>query len=128
MSKKKDLLMSKKEIAKIRKEAEKQERLIKTQCSHQNHKGKLTIRPIGRNGEYVCDVCGEEFNMNQISAQDLHAAITVVHNAIQQCRSFADEEDDAKIIKALGETDYNITYVLNAMYKKTMQHLSLIHI
>lgn len=119
MSKKKDLEITKKDIARRRKEIEKEERLIKTQCAHQNHKGRLTIHPIGNRGEYQCDICGEEFNIQPISSQELSAAINVVHNAIQQCRAFADVEEDLKIIKALGETDYNITYILSPLYKKT---------
>lgn len=122
MSKKKDLMITKKDIAKRRKEIEKEERLIKTQCCHQNHKGKLTVFPIGNKGEYKCSVCGEEFNMNPISSNELKTAINVVHNAIQQCRSFADADEEAKIIKALGETDYNLTYVLDSLYRKTINH------
>lgn len=124
MGKNKDIMMSKKEIMRAKKETEKQERLIKSLCAHQKKNGKLAVRPIGNRGDYICEICDEEFNMNPVSSQDLQAAIQVVHNAIQQCRAWSDIESDEKIIRALGETDYNIGYVLPALYKKILTHYS----
>ena len=109
--------MSTKAIAKERKEIERREREIRSQCSHTNHKGDFVLDFFGNGSDARCKICGEEFNMDPINNQELKNAINVVHNAIQQCRSFSDACEDVNIVTMLGRADYNVTALLPALYR-----------
>jgi len=88
----------------------KEKKKIAIHCCHQNEKGKLKIYPYekGKTGDYQCKYCKTIFNMNHISKEELKDALSTLHNAIQQIRSFADCDKDEKIIMLLGELDFNL--------------------
>lgn len=92
----------------IRRQIEKESKKIVVECSHQNEKGKLKIHPINDRGDFECKYCKSRFNMNQIHRDTIDEAINVLHNVIQQTRCFSDIEEDDKIIRLLGELDYNL--------------------
>lgn len=107
MSKK--LLMQKMDkIKELEREVKKEKRKAIVECAHQNEKGKLKIHPVNEKGDYKCKFCEEEFNMNAISRAEIEDAVSTIHNAIQQIRCFSDPESDAKLIKLLGELDFNL--------------------
>jgi len=98
-------------IKELQKEAEKERRKAIIECAHQNEKGKLKIHPVNEKGDYECKYCEEQFNMNSISRSNIEDAIETMHNAIQQIRCFSDPEDDAKLVRLLGELDFNMQEV-----------------
>lgn len=112
------LHLTRKEIEKQRRAIEKQERLIRSQCTHTKHNGSLALELYSGTSEGRCTICGEEFNVAPISMAELQKSIQVVHNAIQQCRIFGDGSDDKKLVTLLGETDYNVTNIVHALYKQ----------
>lgn len=97
-------------IEKIRKDTEKELKKIVVDCAHQNEKGKLKIHPVGNpaDGNYECKYCKTRFNMNPIKDAELDTAIEIVHDAIQQIRCFSDYREDEKLIRLLGELDFNM--------------------
>lgn len=95
-------------IEQVRKEIEKEKKKIVVECAHQNEKGKLKISAVNEHGEYECKYCKQRFNMDPIKDGQLAGAIKVVHDAIQQIRCYSDIEEDTKLIRLLGELDFNI--------------------
>ena len=77
-------------------------------CAHQSKKGKLKL--INISGDmYKCKFCDVKFSLQPVSQAKLEDAIKVLHNVIQQIRSFSDQEKDVKLIRHLGEIDFNLT-------------------
>lgn len=92
----------------VRRELEKEKKKMAVQCAHQNDKGKLKIYAVNEHGEYECKYCHQRFNMNPISESELRESLKVAHDAIQQIRCYSDIEEDEKLIRLLGELDYNL--------------------
>jgi transposase-like protein len=108
------------ELTKIRdrkKEIEREEKKAMVKCPHQSRKGKIKIEPVNDKGDYKCKKCGATFSMNEVSEQEICSAADTLHNAIQQIRCFADIERDHKLIKFLGELDFNLREI-NTLYTK----------
>jgi uncharacterized Zn-finger protein len=95
-------------IEQVRKEMEKERKKIVVECAHQNEKGKLKIYPVNEKGEYECKYCKARFNMNPITETELETALKTAHDAIQQIRCYSDIDEDDKLIRLLGELDYNL--------------------
>jgi len=95
-------------IQEAQKQMEKETKKVLVECAHQNEKGKLKIYPVNEHGEYECKYCKQRFNMDIIKEHILDGSIKVVHDAIQQIRCHSDAEEDAKLIRLLGELDFNI--------------------
>jgi type III secretion system FlhB-like substrate exporter len=95
-------------IEQVRKEIEKEKKKIVVECAHQNEKGKLKIHSVNEHGEYECKYCKQRFNMDPIKEVKLTDAIKTVHDAIQQIRCYSNIEEDTKLIRLLGELDFNI--------------------
>lgn len=113
-------LSTKGRIADLRKQTEKLERMMRASCSHHNKKG-LYLDPTGEaEGEYMCRECGEKFSIAPITAANLGVALETVHNAVQQIRAYADNTNDAEVIKLLGELDYSMTNLVGPMYKQVI--------
>jgi hypothetical protein len=106
--KKKRFLDKLERIEEAQREFEKERKKAVIHCAHQNEKGKLKIRPINEKGDYECKYCRVVFNMNTISQADIKDACETLHNAIQQIRAFSDAEDDEKLVRLLGELDFNL--------------------
>lgn len=108
-------------IEQVRKELEKERKKIVVECAHQNEKGKLKIFPVNEHGEYECKYCKARFNMEPIKEGRLHESIKTVHDAIQQIRCYSDIDRDDKLIRVLGELDYNLQET-EELYKRTTDH------
>jgi uncharacterized Zn-finger protein len=109
-NKKKNLFRDKlNKIEQVRREMEKERKKIVVECAHQNEKGKLKIYPVNEHGEYECKYCKARFNMNPLSQADIKDASKVIHDAIQQVRCYSDPDEDEKLIRLLGELDFNLS-------------------
>lgn len=95
-------------IQQIEREVEKEKKKIVVECSHQNEKGKLKIEPIGDHGEFMCKICKVEFNMEKLPTETIEDASKILHDAIQQIRCYSDADRDSRLIRLLGELDYNL--------------------
>jgi coenzyme F420-reducing hydrogenase beta subunit len=93
----------------VRRELEKEQKKLVVECSHQNEKGKLKIYQINEQGEYQCKYCKQTFNMDPLSQADIKAATKIMHDAIQQVRCYSDPTEDEKLIRLLGELDFNLS-------------------
>lgn len=85
----------------------------KIPCSHTNENGKIKIRFLNEgNTKVQCKRCGSIFDFRTISMEDLRDAIGVIHNAINQIKALSDKPvEEKKLIKLLGEMDYNLINV-----------------
>jgi len=83
----------------------------------------LKIKPIDERGNFKCKDCSTEFNMNPIIREDLKRAIQILHDAIQQIRCFADPDEDGKMIRLLGEADFN-NEEIQRLYARTLDAYS----
>ena len=109
MGKKKNAFKEKlKTIEQVRRQMEKERKKIVVECAHQNDKGKLKIYPVNEFGEYECKYCKTRFNMNPIPSAELDEAIKTIHDAIQQISCYSDIDEDDKLIRLLGELDFNL--------------------
>jgi maltooligosyltrehalose synthase len=95
-------------IEQIQREIQKEKKKVVVECSHQNEKGKLKIHPVNDSGEYECKYCKARFNMNKLSEKEINGAVKMLHDAIQQIRCYSDMNQDDKLIRLLGELDFNL--------------------
>jgi hypothetical protein len=93
----------------VRRELEKEHKKLIVECPHQNEKGKLKISQVNEHGEYECKFCKQRFNMDPLTQTDIKAAQKILHDAIQQIRCYSEPESDDKLIRLLGELDYNLS-------------------
>ena len=100
--------ISQKAIEAQRKELNRLEKKVKIPCPHTNSKGKLRVNFLS-DKVVKCRICGAKFNIETIPMDTLDAAIRVVHDAINQTKSFSpDPKKEKDIITDLGEIDYNL--------------------
>lgn len=109
----------------IMKKAKKAQKEAVIECAHQKGNGKIKIKIINSQGDCRCPRCETEYNINPVSKRNAEEAYTVLHNMIQQARSFCDPEKESAKIRLLGEMDYNLSEflevydrMLNAFSKK----------
>ena len=105
---KKRLLEKLNEIEQLSRDIQKQRKRIVVECPHQNDKGKLKLEAIDDEGTYRCKFCKSTFNMTLIPRDKLNDAVETLHNALQQIRCFSDPRDEHKLIRIMGELDFNL--------------------
>lgn len=96
-----------KDIMATKREMERQIRVMASQCTHRNGKGKLKLEPVG-GSKFRCKICDSTIDLGEISNADLAKAQEILHNALQQIRVFAHPGTDDKMINELGTLDFNI--------------------
>lgn len=99
---------------------------LRVPCSHTKKNGKLKCHfiPGGKDDTLVeCERCGARFNMAAIRRESLEGAITVLHNAINQIKVFANnpdaDEDERRVIIRLGKIDRDLKEILK-VYGRTV--------
>ncbi len=98
------------------------QRRIAAQCTHQDG-DKLDLVELNNKGDFECQICGVQFNINPISKEDLHQAYTTLHNAIQQIRSIGNATKNMNTIIELGEIDFNLRQIED-LYGRFVRDLS----
>lgn len=103
------------EMGNLLEEKKKLDRKIKRAaiaCSHLGKNGKVKFDIDQSTGQCVCKRCGTKFNFAQYSAATANECIKGVHDIINQIKVFTDDPDeDAGLIRTLGEIDYNLQTV-----------------
>ena len=111
-----DLLEEKKKL-------EKKMSQIRIPCSHTKKSGKVTFDFIKGNS-VRCKTCGCVFDFTAIDSDELASAIKTVHDAINQVKAMSnDPSEEKKIIRRLGELDYNLNE-LASLYDITVNRYS----
>jgi transcription elongation factor Elf1 len=106
--KKKGLMLDLEKVDDELKSVQRRRKEILVRCNHQNANKKLKLIPLNDRGDFKCKICHQTFNMNLIEKSNLLNAVQVIHNAIQQIRALNEIDEDKKILKYLGEMDFNI--------------------
>lgn len=73
------------------------------ECSHKHSNGISALRNF-RNGWAKCGICGNRFNQNSISNEDIDRSLNVLNNAINQIKItlIGNDPSDAHTIEAIG--------------------------
>lgn len=116
MGNKKQLFGELAELDNLQKELMKRRKKAIVKCDHQKN-GKLRLIPRG-NGEFGCELCGEEFSMTPMKANVIEEAAEILHDAIQQIRVHA-KEGEEEIVTVLGKLDFNIREVPE-LYRRSL--------
>lgn len=91
----------------------------KIPCSHTNENGKIKIKFLDDSTRVQCKKCGAMFDFKTVDMDTLNDAIRIVHNAINQVKVLSDNpSEDKKVIRLLGELDYNLGN-LSELYEAT---------
>lgn len=85
-------------------------------CNHIDKEGKSELQPIEDN-KFKCSCCNVEFKMETVEQQKLHAALTTIHNAINQMKNLLPDDGDRTI--QLGALNQNLQG-LEELYQRTM--------
>jgi hypothetical protein len=88
-------------------------------CSHTNKEGKIKGEVI--KGQIVrCTKCGEEFSLRRFDKETLSDAISIVTDAINQCKAFSENpKDEQDVIEKLGSLAYSVGE-LPELYRRTL--------
>lgn len=118
--KKNDIFTNISNLEKAQKELDKEKAKIAIPCSHTNDKGKLKVEFL-RGHLARCKRCGAKFDFAVVSDDDLDKAFMVVHNVLNQIKALSDDPvGEEKLIKSLGELDFNLKET-KKLYRKTIE-------
>lgn len=100
-------------LLEAKKNIEKQVKKVAIECPHTKN-GHLKVEFLAQNSyDCRCKKCGLEFNMQKISAKELKHSIKILHDAINQIKASSGNPDqERRIIKTIGEIDYNLDEIL----------------
>lgn len=117
--KKSDIFTNITNLEKAQKELDKEKAKIAIPCSHTNDKGKIKVEFLKGNLAR-CKKCGAKFDFGIISEDELDRAVRTIHNAINQIKAMSDDpEREEKVIRSLGELDFNLKET-KTLYLKTI--------
>lgn len=95
----------------MRKKSKRLEQQVAMECSHQKPNGDLDVHWVDEGTNTVrCNICDDSFSMEIIDKKELQLAQQVIHNAIQQMRALA-TDDEQEVVENLGRIDYAVAQV-----------------
>lgn len=88
------------------------------ECNHQNEDGESLLESVNDNGGVKCKDCGLEYSEKPISANELEKALKIYTAALNQIKTFIDDDEVEDILR-VG----NIHDILPSMKDMYHQHI-----